>query len=378
MFVTLDAWQALGTGAAGERLARMERSAHYRDGQFVNELPPQALMWESTTKWLTGGGDHREPTVPVPVDARQAADFAEPPPDGLRLTWLGHSTMLVELDGHRFITDPQFARRESPTRFFGPDRFYAPPLALADLPDLDAVLISHDHYDHLEMDTVQALNQRQMRFVVPLGVGAHLEYWGVPAERIVELDWWEHTKVGSVELHCTPARHFSGRGVWDWAATLWAGWAIVGPDHRVFYSGDSAMFPTYAEIGARLGPFDATFLDTGAYDETWADYHMGPEQAVAAHRALRGKLLLPVHWGTFNLGLHNWTEPAERLLIAAAQAGVKVAIPRPGQSVSPASPPPVSRWWPNVPWQTANEHRIVSSGLGATAAPDRAAESSPR
>ncbi len=153
---------------------------------------------------------------------------------------------------------------------------------------------------------------------------------------------------------------------------------MVGPDHRVFFSGDSAMFDGYAESGTRLGPFDATFLDTGAYDETWADYHMGPEQAVAAHRALRGELLLPVHWGTFNLGLHNWTEPAERLLIAAGRAGVRVAIPRPGQSVPPSSPPPVSRWWPDLPWQTASEHPIVSSGLGAIAAAEQAAEPSRR
>jgi L-ascorbate metabolism protein UlaG (beta-lactamase superfamily) len=242
-------------------------------------------------------------------------------------------------------------------------RFFAPPLSLDALPPLDAVLISHDHYDHLDLEAVRALNARGVRFVVPLGVGAHLEYWGVPIERITELDWWERTSIGRLEVHCTPARHFSGRAPWGMNGTLWSGWAVVGPEHRVYYSGDSAMFPGLAEIGGRLGPFDVTLLDTGAYDETWADYHLGPEQAVAAHVALRGRLLLPVHWGTFNLGLHGWTEPAERTLAAAALARVSVVVPRPGDLVDPTSVPEPVRWWPEVPWQTAEQHPVISSGF---------------
>ncbi len=358
----MDSWTALGKAAAGDRLARMQRSPQYRDGKFVNTQAQRGSTWEMTKKWLRGGS-YRVPTGKVPTMRRAAEDFQSPPPDGLRITWLGHSTTLVEIDGRTLLTDPQWSKRNSPTRFVGPVRFFEPPLPLAELPRLDAVVISHDHHDHLDMDAVKELNARKVPFVVPLGVGAHLEYWGVPAERITELDWWQQTSVGEVVLHCTPARHFSGRSFWDKDATLWAGWAMVGPAHRVFFSGDSGMFPGFAEIGKRLGPFDATLLDTGAYDETWADYHMGPEQAVAAYQALRGQLLMPVHWGTFNLAVHGWTEPAERVLVAAEHAGVQAAIPRPGESISPSSPPKRERWWPKLPWQTAAQHPVISSGM---------------
>lgn len=362
--VLVDAWEALGQRARGERRARLQRSPQYRDGRFVDTLPRANDNWRALRRWLGGSDAVRAPRGEVPVIRRVAGDFAQTPLSGLRVTWLGHSTALVEIDGCHILVDPQFSRRNSPTRFFGPARFFAPPLPLAELPALDAVLISHDHYDHLDEEAVRALNERGVPFIVPLGVGAHLEYWGVPTARIVELDWWEQADAGGVAVHCTPARHFSGRMGVDMDATLWCGWALVGPDHRVFYSGDSALFPGFGEIGARLGPFDVTLLDCGAYDDAWADVHMGPEQAVAAHIALGGRLLLPVHWGTFDLALHAWTEPAERVLAAAAAAGVSVAVPRPGQSLEPASPPMLERWWPELPWQTAADHPVVSSGLG--------------
>lgn len=204
-------------------------------------------------------------------------------------------------------------------------------------------------------------------FVVPLGVGAHLERWGIPAERIVDLDWWGDTRVGVLTLTATPARHFSGRSMVmaDRDATLWTGWAIRGPEHRVYYSGDTAMFPEFSEIGRRLGPFDASLIEVGAYDALWADVHLGPEQAIEAHRLVRGGVLIPVHWGTFDLALHPWTEPVERLLVAASGAGTRVAIPKPGRMWTPTSPP-VPRWWPSVPWRTAEVAPIVSTGLGET------------
>ena len=242
-------------------------------------------------------------------------------------------------------------------------RFHPPPLPVDQLPELDAVVISHGHYDHLDRGAITALSKRGARFVVPLGVGAHLEHWDVAAERIVEFDWWSSVEIGALTLVATPARHFSGRATSDRNKTLWAGWAMLGPSHRVFYSGDTGMFPGLAEIGRRLGPFDATMLEIGAYNARWADLHLGPEQAVAAHRQLRGKVLIPVHWGTFALGIHGWTEPVERLLVAARREDVAVAVPRPGQSVEPADPPRVGRWWPALPWRTAEQDPIRSSGL---------------
>lgn len=363
-------WAATGeaTGAvpSGARRAAMEASPRWRGDRFENPLPRAPMpFWESLVTWARGAANTR-PDGPVPIVTRSGRDFSSPPASGLRITWLGHSTSLVEIDGARFLLDPMWGERASPFRWVGPRRFHPPPLPLSELPPVDAVVISHDHYDHLDHGTVVALRDRVPLWVVPLGVGAHLERWGVPDARIVERDWWGEVVVGGVRVVATPARHFSGRSVLMLRQdqTLWAGWVLAGPSRRVYYSGDTAMFPGFADIGARLGPFDAVLLDTGAYHRLWADVHLGPEQAVAARQAIGSGLFVPVHWGTFDLAIHSWTEPVERVLAAAAAARIPVAVPRPGESVEPAEPPAVTRWWPAVPWQTASQAPVVSSGLG--------------
>jgi L-ascorbate metabolism protein UlaG (beta-lactamase superfamily) len=360
----LSAREALGGRADGARLARVERSPQWRDGRFRNRLPrvdgPALRMLGA---FLFGGSPHRTPGRAPPVSARRRADYAEPPASGLRATWLGHSTLLLEVDGRRVLVDPVWGERASPFTFAGPRRFYAPPLPLADLPPVDVVVISHDHYDHLDMPTVKALAARGARFAVPLGVGAHLRSWGVAERDVVELDWWEADTIAGLTLTATPARHFSGRGLDDAARTLWAGWAIAGTRHRVYYSGDTALDDAMLEIGARLGPFDLTMIEVGAYDALWPDVHLGPEQAVRAHRLVRGEVLLPVHWGLFDLALHGWTEPVERVLAAAAAEGVRVAAPRPGDRVEPAALGAPERWWPAVPWRTVREAPVWSTAV---------------
>ncbi len=359
----VDIWSTLGTQSEGARLERLQRSPNYADGRFVNTLPQhEGEMLPMLKKWLFQSNAFREPSEPLPVVHRVAEDFAVSSSD-LRITWFGHSTLLVEIEGQRILIDPVWGDYASPGRLFGVKRSFAPPLSLDDLPAIDAVVLSHDHYDHLNEPTIKALRDRVPLFVVPLGLGAHLEYWGVPPERIVELDWWERVDVGGIELACTPARHFSGRMLTDRDATLWAGWALLGRTRRVFFSGDTGLFPGFDEIGARLGPFDVTMMEVGAYNTDWADIHMGPEQAIEAHRRVRGGLMLPIHWGMFNLAFHSWTEPAERVIAAAERAGVHVAIPRPGQSIVLTSPPEIERWWPTLPWLTAEENPIVSSGM---------------
>jgi L-ascorbate metabolism protein UlaG (beta-lactamase superfamily) len=358
--------EARGARAAGERLERMRRSPAWSGDRFTNALPRVDGPWQRMLgEWLVGGSADRVPTAPIPVVARGRGDFDVPPPSGLAVTWLGHSTLLLEVDGARVLVDPVWGERASPVSFAGPRRWFAPPLALDALPDVDAVVISHDHYDHLDVPTVKALAARGVRWFVPLGIGAHLEAWGVAPGDVVELDWWASAPAGPITITAVPARHFSGRGVDDQNATLWCGFALVGPTHRVFYSGDTAMHPGFAEIGARLGPFDLTLIESGAYDALWSDVHLGPEQAVIAHHLARGRVLLPVHWGLFDLALHGWTEPIERVLVAAARARVPVLTPRPGERVEPSAPPAFARWWPDLRWRTEVEAPAWSTHVEA-------------
>jgi len=364
--VTADAWKSMGHRATGARRARMERSPQWKDGRFVNPQPLHNDNWGAMTSMFHASPDS-SPRQPVAVEPIDPARFATPPASGLRVTWLGHAANLIEIDGARLLTDPVWSERPSPLTWVGPKRYYRPQIALADLPALDAVVISHDHYDHLDMRTIVALvglKDRPVTFVVPLGVGAHLVYWGVPEERIVELDWWDRARVGPIEIVCTPARHASGRNmVFDKDAKLWAGYAFLGGRHKVFFSGDTGLFPAMRDIGARLGPFDLTMIEVGQYNRAWPDWHIGPEQAVAAHGMLHGRAMLPMHWGLFTLAPHAWTEPIERAVAAGTSAGATILTPRPGESIEPEPPPPVVHWWPSLPWVTAAQDPIVSTQI---------------
>lgn len=371
-FAIVDGWEAFGKAPEGERAARMQVSPQYADGGFENPQPLYNDVW-GMVKLIFDTSPDSTPLQTIPTVAGDADRFATPPASGLRVTWLGHSTMLVEIDGVRVLTDPVWGERTSPLSWIGPRRWYAPPLRLEDLPPIDAVVISHDHYDHLDTPTILALREMiatmgwDTMFVAPLGVGAHLAYWGVPEDRIVELDWWDRLPVGALEIVCTPARHASGRTLFDKDRTLWAGYGLLGPEHRVFFSGDTGLFPALGEIGERLGPFDLTMIEVGAYGRAWPDWHLGPEQAVRAHRMVRGDAMLPVHWGLFDLAYHGWTEPIERVRVAAAAADVELLLPRPGESVEPSSPPTWTQWWPDLRWRSGAEDPIVATMMDATA-----------
>jgi L-ascorbate metabolism protein UlaG (beta-lactamase superfamily) len=353
------AWEGLGQRANGRRLARVQRSPQWHDDHFENPEPIVNDIVGVLTGMLHVSPD-ASPLGQVPTQRLDPAGLRGAPASGLRVTWLGHSTNLIELDGTRILTDPSWSERSSPIAWLGPKRWFPPPIALGQLPRIDAVVISHDHYDHLDHRTIKAMSDWSSLFIVPLGVGAHLAYWGVPESRIVELDWWEKKQVGALSIVCTPARHASGRSLWDRDQTLWAGYALVGPKHRVFFSGDTGLFPGLREIGSRFGPFDATLIEVGQYHGAWPDWHIGPEQAVRAHQWLRGRVLLPVHWGKLQLAYHGWTEPIERVLTAARAAQVRVIAPMPGQSVEPSQQPALAPWWPSLPWQRAEQAPIVS------------------
>lgn len=326
--IGLSGCASFGKRPSGERRARMERSPQWKDGRFENPQPIVNDTW-GILRDVFYGSEHRVPTLQVPTEKVDPRRFDAPPPTGLRVTWLGHSTLLVELDGRRVLFDPVWGERSSPFSSMGPKRWYPPLLAIDRLPPVDAVIISHDHFDHLDMETIQAIKGWNTIFVAPLGVGA---------------------------------RHASGR--WPLSGlnrTLWAGYALLGPNHSVFYAGDTGLFPGLREIGERLGPFDLAMVEVGAYGRNWPDWHLGPEQAVLATRWVRAEVLMPVHWGLFNLAYHGWTEPAERVLAAAGKASLTVTLPRPGQSIEPEALPPHVRWWPDLPWKTAEEDPIVAS-----------------
>ncbi len=328
---------------------RVRQSPRFRDGVFHNTETDAAAVSPSSGMALLRealfGTQQRRPRgeVPLGVPTGGAA-----PSDGLRITWYGHASALVEIDGARVLLDPVWSERCSPSRLAGPRRLHPVPIEIDELPQVDAVLISHDHYDHLDMDTIQELTRTQdAPFLVPLGVAAHLTGWGVPAERIVELDWAEDFQVAGLTLTCTAAQHFSGRA-FTRNNTLWASWVIAGPLHRAFYTGDSGYFGGYAQIGEEYGPFDVTLIQIGAYGHAWPDIHMFPEEAVQAHLDLRAQLLIPVHWCTFNLAFHDWAEPVERLWQESKARGVQLAVPRPGETVDVTDPPALDDWWQTI------------------------------
>ncbi len=332
---------SFGAKPAGDRLDRMAASERWDADKevFRNLVPTMGNAdydyWGMAKAYATNKAEV-EPSVELPVET--PAGLSPVGDDRLRITWMGHSSMLIEIDGRLVLTDPVWGPRASPWSFMGPARFHAPPLPLEDLPALDAILISHDHYDHLDHPTVVALAERDVRWFVPLGVGAHLESWGVPSERITELDWWEEATIGEHRFVSTPARHFSGRGVGDRNHTLWTSWAVVGPQHRVWFSGDTGPAGFFSEIGERLGPFDATMIEVGAWNALWGDVHLGPEAAVGVHQQVRGDVMIPVHWGTFNLALHAWDAPIIELMAHTARADVPLASPLVGGTIDPASP----------------------------------------
>jgi L-ascorbate metabolism protein UlaG (beta-lactamase superfamily) len=292
------------------------------------------------------GGDRRVPSAPLP-SLNPLELWLRPPGSGLRATWLGHSTVLLEIDGWRVLTDPVWGPRASPSRFLGPKRFQPIPIEIRDLPPLDAVIVSHDHYDHLDYPTIRKLARASVPFVTSLGVGAHLESWGISSDRITELDWWESVRVpnSEVTISATPSQHFSGRTPGARNNTFWSSFSVKGPKHAFFFSGDTGLTEEYAAIRERVGPFDLVTLEVGAFHPAWGDIHLGPENALKALSLLGGGSFLPIHWGTFNLAMHAWDEPAEVLLKQAPARGAQLLMPKIGESVEPSRHEKVEPWW---------------------------------
>jgi L-ascorbate metabolism protein UlaG (beta-lactamase superfamily) len=356
-WVVRAAWGLPTALGASQRQLRptVTASEHYYDGKFHNTLATPALKPANARDGLLRQWHEQRHNGHPAADVPLTRDELPAQAGELAVTWFGHASALLEVDGRRVLVDPVWGERVSPSPTLGPTRLHPTPVPLDALPPVDVVLISHDHYDHLDLPTVRWLLRRSgATFVVPLGIGAHLRTWDVPDDRIVELDWNGSTTVRDLTLTCTEARHFSGR-FFARDTTLWASWAIAGPRHRIFFGGDTGYTPAFAEIGARLGPFDLTLLPVGAYNDAWHAIHMDPEEAVRAHGDLGGQVMLPIHWATFNLAFHRWAEPVQRAVIAAERSGVQLIVPKPGGRVDVLDPPELEDWWSAVGSQSDAE-----------------------
>lgn len=335
----------MGKKASGDLLERIKKSQNYRNNIFQNpiETKMDAPPFEAIKQMLIKKTDRIPSTAVItsPIDLKRYEN--EETNDVL--TWLGHSTFLIKLDGITILTDPVFGKRASVFQFIGPRKFkYTNEIRIEDLPKVDIVLISHDHYDHLDYRVIKKLQNTVDKFFIPLGVSAHLEHWGVNPSKIVELDWWENNSFKDIQLTATPARHFSGRTANDRYNTLWCGWAIKSENYSLYFSGDSGYFEGFKEIGEKLGPFDLSMMECGQYSEFWANIHMTPEESVQAAVDLKSKVAIPMHWGKFKLSLHSWHEPPTRFAQKALKDNLKVVLPLIGSTFT-FDNLPEQYWW---------------------------------
>lgn len=331
-------------------MTKIEKSNNYKKGKFLNYkgkmemnfMKSIPLIWE----FLFSGND-RTPNKNLPSQKVDFSKIKNAEEDELKVTWIGHSSIILNIDGKIILTDPVY---ESNTVFLGPSRYNGDvPLKIADLPEIDLVLISHNHYDHLNSNTIESIHPKVKQFIVPLMVGAQLEEMGVPRDKILELDWWEEFSLDNhFFIALTPTQHFSGRGLFDRDETLWGSYVIKGPHHKVFFSGDSGYFDGFKEIGNKYGPFDYTLLECGAYNKRWHYVHMMPEETTQAHLDLKGKILHPIHWGTFNLALHSWYDPMIRIAKSADDKGIKLSTPIVGQTIRVDENLNTERWWEKI------------------------------
>lgn len=332
------------------KMAKLDSSSQFKDGKFVNYKPSPSwgffkmlpVMWD-----FMFSGDERTPKAMLPTKSVDFTQITNVNEDELKVTWIGHSSQIINIDGKIVLTDPVY---ENKTVFMGPSRYNGDvPFDINDLPEIDLVVISHNHYDHLNTETIESIHPKVKQFIVPLLVGAELEKKGVPREKIIELNWWDEvTPFENFLIAFTPAQHFSGRGLFDRDETLWGSYVIKGPKHNIYFSGDSGYFEGFKEIGDKYGPFDYTFLECGAYNEKWHFVHMFPEETVQAHLDLKGKILQPIHWGTFNLALHAWYDPMIRVAKAADSLGVELSTPIVGETITIDENLKTIRWWETV------------------------------
>lgn len=309
----------------------------------VHYQPGFSTFVKGFWQMLTGDAQNLEPSKPIPIDHIDPAQLNHEQQDVAYR--IGHSTVLMKLGEQWILTDPMFSKRASPVSWAGPKRFSDLPIQIADLPPIAMVLISHNHYDHLDKDSILALVPKVGKFLVPKKVGELIIDWGVPADKVEAMNWWDSTQVGPTKLVFTPTQHFSGRGLGDQNKTLWGSWVILAPSHKVFFSGDSGYFPGFKEVGDKYGPFDLALIEDGQYSHNWPVIHMFPKQVVQACEDLRAKAMMPIHNSTFKLSDHPWNEPLDKVYKISQQQGVEMIAPEFGERYVIGKPLPVQMWW---------------------------------
>ena len=323
------------------------QSPEYKNGQFHNTKEVEVITVADAVKTLWRFQFEKTPDAapaqPIPVQAMTRESVQQVENDSV--VRLGHSTLLFKMRDQYWLTDPMFSVRASPIQWMGPKRFHPPPISIEDLPPIAAVILSHNHYDHLDKASILKLSDKTAYFLTPLGVGDILIAWGIPSKKVIQLDWWQSYTLHQVSFSVTPNQHFSGRMFVDNGQALWSSWVIVHDDVRVFFGGDGGYSEHFKKIGSAYGPFDMTFLENGAYDKSWPNIHMQPEQTLQAHLDLQGKCLVPIHNSTFDLANHAWYEPLERITALGAEKNVEIATPEFGQAISIKHPAARIKWW---------------------------------
>ena len=338
-----------GCAGSGDCSSPYASSPQFKGCLFANPpnplTPPSASTWSNWTRFLTQGKHDTVPVDPLPTRALTAARLDALDTRANHLVRFGHSALLLELQGKFWLIDPMLGERASPVGFAGPKRFAPPPMAREQLPPIEGLILSHDHYDHLDAPTIGYLALRVQRFFVPLGLKARLVGMGVSAGRVQELDWWQSAVQGGVTLTAAPAQHFSGRTLWDRNRTLWASWVIESGGQRLYYSGDSGYSGHFKAIAERFGGFDVALIENGEYDAGWPGVHMTPEESVRAFEDLNAKVLFPVHNIGFDLAFHTWREPLDRIAALAAAKNIELATPEIGEVMTVGRPRENARWW---------------------------------
>ncbi len=355
VLVFLGNCSAFGKDPSGEHLRKISKSSRYNSDkkEFVNrrvgildEMRSRNSQWKLIGEFLWGGGKYRKPSHRLPEEKPDWKEFLRKS-EFMKFIWFGHSTFIVNIDGNILLFDPVFSESAAPFSFMV-KRFQDAVVSLEELPEIDYIFISHDHYDHLDEKTIRFFQKKKTKFLTPLGVTSHLKEWGIQEDRLTELDWWEEISINGMKIICGPAQHFSGRKGWNGNQTLWGSWIVKGKSESFFFSGDSGYDTHFKEIGDAHGPFTISFIENGQYNEMWKEVHVLPEETAKAFLELKGKKLVPVHWAMFDLSLHDWYEPVEMLEKYAEENQIDLLTPKFGEIVYSEKPNPLVRWWKSL------------------------------